>query len=92
MFAELLHFVLSGNRDFLRSPLFILQLLAPEKQTDMLGLRLIRMTLAAFGLLLACYGTLLLFMSMTTRPALSAYAVVFLGATAAITWSLKQTS
>jgi hypothetical protein len=50
------------------------------------------MTLVAFGLLFGSLGALILYVSMTTRPALSAYAVVFLGTTAIITWSLQQTS
>jgi len=57
----------------------------------MFGLQLMRLTLAVFGFLFAFLGALVLYVSMTTRPALSAYAVLFLGTTAIITWSLQQT-
>ena len=56
------------------------------------SIQLIRMTLAAFGVLFGSIGTLILYVSMTTRPSLSAYAVLFLGTTAIITWSLQQTN
>ena len=58
----------------------------------MLALRLIRLALVAFGLLFGSLGTLLLYLSLTARPAFSASSVVFLGATAVITWALQQSN
>ena len=56
----------------------------------MLAFKMIQAVLFASAVFFVVGGILSLYLGLTARPGMNAYAVVSLGAAAVITWSLQQ--